>query len=435
MRWKLRCALALLAVSLALVEATPATPPSHSPDHSDSFAVTRVRVFDGSRVIPRATVVVVNGRIQAVGADVAPPRHLAVIDGAGSTLLPGLIDSHAHAKSRDDLERAAHFGVTTEMDMWSPPGFAQSMRREQDHGDAFDRADLFSAINPATPPEGYPYILTGYVETPTLSGPEEAEAFVAARVAEGSDYLKIMMEDGMPLFGFEARALSRPTVRALTRAIHRHGKLAVAHATERYRALELLGDGVDGLVHVFIDEPADPGFIRLAVAKKIFVAPTLAVTESFIDPKGELAIVEDPDLAPWMSEWEVRRLLAPPPPTFLTLKHLAIAKENVRLLHAAGVPILAGTDKTVHGVPLHRDLELLVQAGLRPIDALAAATSAPAAAFNLRDRGRIAPGLRADLLLVKGNPAADIKATRRIQKIWKAGVEVERPVPAASFAR
>lgn len=432
MRWilrrTLRFALAVLAVSLGSAEAASAAPHPH---HSDSFSVTNVRVFDGARVIPAATVVVMNGRIRAVGADVTPPRHLPVIDGAGQTLLPGLIDSHAHAWTRHELERAAHFGVTTEMDMWSDPEFVRSMRREQDHKGAFDRADHFSAGSPAATPEGYPYNLTpDFVETPTLSGPEEAEAFVAARVAEGSNHLKIMMEDGAPLFGFEAQALSRPTVRALTRAIHRRGKLAVAHVTEQYRAFDLLFDGVDGLVHIFLDEPIDPNFIRLAVAKGIFVAPTLAVEESFIDVNGEMSVLADPDLTPWMFPEEAQYILAPPPPTLLTLEHLEIAKENVRLLHAAGVPILAGTDTATHGITLHRDLEMLVEAGLEPVDALVAATSAPAAAFGLRDRGRIAPGLRADLLLVQGDPTTDIKATRRIQKIWKGGVEIVRPVPA-----
>src|SRR6185295_16812816 len=114
----------------------------------------------------------------------------------------------------------------------------------------------------------------------------------------------------------------------------------------------------------------------------------------------------------------------------MTQQNLTYARENVRILHAAGVPILAGSDVPAHGLALHRELELLVQAGLDPVDALVAATSAPAAAFRLADRGRIAPGLRADLLLVQGDPTANIKNTRKIQRIWKAGVEVERELPA-----
>src|SRR6185436_8656281 len=127
MRTTLRRALAALVFCLpAVAVADP------SAQVSDSFTITNVRVFDGSRVIPEATVVVRDGRIRAVGPNVVPPSGLPVIDGTGSTLLPGLIDAHAHAWARRDLERAAQFGVTTEMDMWTDRRFANRMRREQD---------------------------------------------------------------------------------------------------------------------------------------------------------------------------------------------------------------------------------------------------------------------------------------------------------------
>jgi imidazolonepropionase-like amidohydrolase len=108
----------------------------------------------------------------------------------------------------------------------------------------------------------------------------------------------------------------------------------------------------------------------------------------------------------------------------------ASAVQNVKAVSAAGVTILAGTDgplpPTEPGKSLHRELELLVEAGLTPLQALAAATSAPARAFGLPDRGRIAPGLRADLVLVDGDPTVDITATRRIVAVWKRGVALER---------
>jgi imidazolonepropionase-like amidohydrolase len=104
--------------------------------------------------------------------------------------------------------------------------------------------------------------------------------------------------------------------------------------------------------------------------------------------------------------------------------------EAIRAMAARGVPVLAGTDSpapgATYGASLHGEMELLVRAGLTPTQALMAATSAPARAFGLDDRGRIAPGLRADLLLVEGDPTADILHTRRIVKIWKRGVEAKR---------
>jgi imidazolonepropionase-like amidohydrolase len=106
------------------------------------------------------------------------------------------------------------------------------------------------------------------------------------------------------------------------------------------------------------------------------------------------------------------------------------ARAAVAALVAAGVPILAGTDAgnpgTAHGASLHRELELLVSAGMTPVQALRAATSVPARVFSLRDRGRIAPGFRADLVLVAGEPDRDILATRRIVGVWRNGAAVAR---------
>ena len=118
---------------------------------------------------------------------------------------------------------------------------------------------------------------------------------------------------------------------------------------------------------------------------------------------------------------------------------LDAARESVARLRAAGVTLLAGTDApnpgTAHGISLHRELELLVGAGLSPIEALAAATLLPARVFHLADRGRLAPGLRADLVLVDGDPTRDIIATRRIVSIWKGGIAVERRPAAPEAAR
>ena len=104
--------------------------------------------------------------------------------------------------------------------------------------------------------------------------------------------------------------------------------------------------------------------------------------------------------------------------------------QAVRQLAAAGVPLLAGTDAPApgltYGASLHRELEHLVNAGLTPAAALAAATSASAKAFRLSDRGRVTPGMRADLLLVDGDPTKQIRDTRNIVAVWKRGVRVAR---------
>lgn len=107
--------------------------------------------------------------------------------------------------------------------------------------------------------------------------------------------------------------------------------------------------------------------------------------------------------------------------------------ESVRLMHKAGVPMLAGTDANnipdspahvEHGMSIHRELELLVEAGLTSVEALRSATDVVAERFRLSDRGRIAPGMRADLVLVDGDPLRDISETRKVRRVWCAGVEV-----------
>ncbi|MEP7009049.1 MAG: hypothetical protein ABJC13_01875 [Acidobacteriota bacterium] len=121
--------LSALALGAAFL-APPATAAPLARAHNDSFSVTNVRVFEGVRTIPHATVVVRNGEIAAVGQNVHAPHDLPEIDGTGSTLLPGLIDSHGHSRDRQKLVRSAEFGVTTLMDMWSLPHYVARMKRE-----------------------------------------------------------------------------------------------------------------------------------------------------------------------------------------------------------------------------------------------------------------------------------------------------------------
>jgi hypothetical protein len=161
--------------------------------------------------------------------------------------------------------------------------------------------------------------------------------------------------------------------------------------------------------------------------------PTLSVIAAFAGDGRGAALAADPHLAPWLSRAE-RTGLGRAPLLPDVRARLATALAATRALHAAGVPILAGTDApnpgTAHGVSLHGELALLVAAGLSPAEALAAATAVPARHFGLEDRGRIAPGRRADLLLVAGDPTTDVTATRAVAGVWKGGVAVARRRPA-----
>jgi imidazolonepropionase-like amidohydrolase len=396
--------------------------------------VTNVRVFDGERAIERTSVAFRDGKILDVDDDYRPPAGATVVDGAGQTLLPGLIDAHTHAFG-DALERALVFGVTTELDMFTDHRFAAAMRSEQaSAAGASRRADLFSAGTLITAPGGHG---TEYgMAIPTVAGPSDVEAFVDARIAEGSDYIKIVYDDGRTYGMRTIPTISRDTMAAAVRAARRRGKLGVVHIGSKRDAEQALDAGASALIHLFADQAPDAAFVDRAVQVKAFVIPTLSVNESTTGAASGAELVADARIAPYLNGADRAALERSFPKRPHASRSLDHAKAAARMLHEKGVPILAGTDApnpgTTHGASIHRELRLLVEAGLTPPAALAAATSAPARAFSLEDRGRIARGLRADLVLVNGDPTRDILATRDIVAIWKGGIRLDRPRGASN---
>ncbi|TMR92138.1 amidohydrolase family protein, partial [Nonomuraea basaltis] len=258
---------------------------------------------------------------------------------------------------------------------------------------------------------------------PTLVTPDEADAFVAGRFAEGSDYLKILMDDGSTT-GLPTPAMAGETAAALVAAAHDRGGIAIAHALTAGTARQAVQAGVDVLGHVFVDRP-DPSLA--SELGDTAVVPTLAVLGELFGPgTGGKALAADPRVSPHLTEGSRRMLTMGPFPLGEGARHdLGAATRTVAELRDAGVTLLAGSDAsnvgTAHGATLHQELALLVAAGLTPREALTAATAAPAGRFGLHDRGRIAPGLRADLLLVDGDPTANVDATLDIAGVWLAG--------------
>ena len=318
------------------------------------IALTNVRVFDGRRLVPGSTVVIEDALI---GSDPAGARR---VDGAGRVLLPGLIDAHVHVDSPHHLGALASYGVTI------APGSLHAS---------------FPGVGPAG----------------LISGPDEARQFVADRVAEGADYIKIVI--GSPFADHE-----QATVDALVAAAHERGKLAVAHASSSGSVAKAQAAGADILTHAPLDQPLDAAAVAQVVAAGRSVVPTLTMMQAIVSH------------------------IAPPGADF------GNANASVAALYEAGVPILAGTDANAsalipggvpHGESLHRELELLAGAGLSTTDVLRAATQLPATVFGLADRGVIEPGRRADLVLLDGDPIADIRATRSIRRIWIGGIEHE----------
>ncbi len=350
----------------------------------------QVRIFNGERVLLDDTVLVEEGTITVVGSHLAIPPEATLVDGTGLTLLPGLIDAHTHTFG-PALQQALIFGVTTELDMFTDWRLAQSMKEQQAAGEGEDLPDLRSAGTVITTPGGHgtQFGLT----IPTINGPEEAQEFVDARIAEGSDYIKIMYDDGKSR-GRSFNNMSRETLAAVVAAAHLRGKLAVVHILAYQAACDAIEVGADVLAHLFFDQMPDGADIgRLVADHHACVISTLTVLESVTGGSGGTALVNDVWLAPYLRREDIGLLQSKYPPHG-TNAHPRYAEAALRQLKAADVPILAGTDAsmpgTMHGASLHRELELLVKAGLTPVEALTTATSRPARVFGLHDRGRIA---------------------------------------------
>jgi imidazolonepropionase-like amidohydrolase len=388
-----------------------------------TFVIADVRVFDGERARPGMNVVIEDGAVRAIDGSSDKWRDRPTIDGRGATLLPGLIDAHTHPDNPAALQESLRFGVTTALGMGVTATADEGALRAAAAG-RVDVADYRSAGTPATAPDAH----GTFGRATTVAGPADAEAFVDARKSGGSDYLKILLNgvrtarDGTP-------NLNAETVKALVRAAHAREMLVVAHVESLGDVDVALDSGVDGLAHLWREDGPSEPIIQRLVAQRMFVVPTIVIPDAMIAGSGA-ALVSDARLQPFLAAAVVERL-SRPPRIALRARDIAWRLDTIGRLRTAGVRLLAGTDaddgtRTSSGVHLHRELELLVRAGLTPSQAISAATAAAADAFRLADRGRIAAGLRADLVLVRGDPTVDVTATRDILRVWRAGVEFDR---------
>ncbi|MFC8828251.1 amidohydrolase family protein [Streptomyces sp. NPDC057137] len=400
-------------------------------------SIENVRIFDGERVVSARTVVIEGHKIVQVGGKT--PNGATVVDGSGATLMPGLIDGHTHT-SDDGLKNALLFGVTTELEM---QGGGHDPKKIDNRDDI---ADVRSAGTGLGAPGGHPAELFpegGPPGVPTgadtengsgpppdegVSNPQEAIKLVRRVVADGADYVKIMIEDGSTLGAPNLPALSNDTIVAGVAEAHKLGKMAVAHALSVLAFEQAIDAKIDGLVHLFIDRPADSRIVRKVADAKVFVTACLCLNRSIMGETGAELAADKRVSSKLSKEW------------LDTLRHGSLnhypegnfddVLGSVHALHKAGVDILVGTDVSVavrylgglaHGASVHHELQLLVRAGLTPVQALRAATSVPARRFSLKDRGRIAENLRADLLLVDGDPTRNISDSLSIRDVWRRG--------------
>lgn len=412
-----------VSTSEAAAEADPVADASPGADGlAGTVAIVDVRVYDGAEVLPSTTVIVENGLIAAIGTDVEVPADAHVVDGSGKTLLPGLIDSHTHTFDSSGLTRAVEFGVTTHLDMFTSPQYLELEQAAEERLAERPQADLFSAGVLGTVEDGHGTQFG--IDIPTLDTADEAPQWVEDRVEEGADFIKLVLEDGSE-FGRQIPTLDEATLRAALDQAASRGLLSITHVSTIDSATVAISSGSDGLAHLFFDTIADSTFVDLAVANEAFVVPTVVVISSGSSSPSGQVVIDDRELGSRLTSFETSNLSRSLPDGQL---ELAVVLDSVTRLHAAGVPILAGSDApnpgTAYGASLHHELEYFTDAGLSAVEALASATSVPAEIFGLVDRGRIAPGLLADLLLVNGDPTTDITATRSIVAVWKNGIPI-----------
>jgi imidazolonepropionase-like amidohydrolase len=389
-----------------------------------AFTITGVRVFDGHRIIDATHVRVEDGHIDAVGDAAIVRTGDALVDGHGGTLLPGLIDAHVHLLP-GCTQLAATFGVTTLIDQFSKPEVIDpevTAVAASSQGAGPVRADLRTSSIGATAPNGHPTM--AYTPFPYVTGPADAEPFVEARMAEGATHLKVIYDDGSGAM-LDIPSLDSATIKALVQAAHRYGLPVVAHVSTASGAVMVARHGVDVLAHTPFDRMSDSE-VREVARTGVALIATLGIIDGFPNPDGVMPLMAESELAVRLTpRWrkvlaaQSRRWMPPEPPDG------AAARYNTVALMESGVRVLAGTDAPnpglVFGASLHRELQHLVRAGLRPIEALTAATAGPAEVFGLADRGRLEAGSRADLVLVDGDATTDIQATQSLRHTWVRG--------------
>ncbi|KAJ4857992.1 amidohydrolase family domain-containing protein [Trichoderma breve] len=349
----------------------------------NKIAINNVRIFDGYE-IGELTTVVIDGDVigtDASGAD--------CVDGLGGVLLPGLIDSHCHPLTLEHLGQMSSYGVTTAIGMGcSPEPACNTLRNQTGLTDFYSAGEIATSPNSthATPPTGPPDL---------ISNANQAQEWVNQRIGNGSDFIKLIAE---------ANGMTQAEHNAIVYQAHQAGKQSTTHASDIASYKQAVISKTDIIQHSVSDLLLPVDLVKQIIANNQTVTPTLTVARvvnanPLFNPSGNGSFHN--------------------------------ATLNASIMHKAGIPILVGTDSNLlnaginvaYGSSVHDELENLVSAGMTPAEVLRSATVLPARQFGLNDRGIIAPGFRADLLLIQGNPLQNISTTRNILRVWNAGLE------------
>ena len=416
------------------------------------------RLIDGTgRPAVEDAVLVIDGpRIVAVGkAGTKRPKGARVVDASGKTLMPGIIVSHGHVgvvlegKNRPDAytrENVEHqllqyqrYGITAVLALGLNRDLGYQIRDEQ-HAGKFPGASLYTAGRGIGVPDGAPPLPVALDQVYRPKTPEEAVAEVQETAAHHADMLKIWVDD---IFG-KMPKLKREIYQAAIDEAHRNKIRVAAHVFYLEDAKALAASGLAALAHSVRDAHVDDALIKLMKAKGMFYIPTLNVDESSFIFADEPALLDDPFLTGAIGAAQLEQLKSPEfkkkldadPNLPKNRAAHANAMFNLKALHDAGVKIALGTDSggnpvRIQGWGEHRELELMVRAGLKPMEALVAATRGSAEFLGAKDRGTLEKGKRADFVVLSANPLEDIRNTRKIESVWLAGREdAEKPAAA-----
>ena len=442
----------LLAVSVAACsDPTSDTPTSTVVAYEGATLI----IGDGGPPLGGGVLVVDQGIISEVGlaANVTIPKNATVVDLTGKTVMPTIVDLHGHVGYQrglsynkenytrenliDHLNRYAYYGVGTIVSMGTDPGdLAFQIQTEQQAG-TLGGARLHTAFRGFASPDAGPGAAALRSSAYGVSTEAEARTLVAELSETPADFVKIWVDDR----GGLVNKLSPELYRAIIEEAHTRDLQVIAHVFALEDARALVEAGVDGFAHLVRDAEMDDTLVAAIVDKGVFVMPNLGISE-----RGRSATpppwLDDPLLLESVSSAEVGRLRAsferrtPEDAERAQVSYVAMERSLKRLADA-GADIVLGADTGVQdhffGYTEQRELELIVNAGVSPGNAIVAATSRAAKILGV-ETGLLAAGKRADFLVLDANPLYDITNIRQIAAVYLNGVELDREALRADWS-